>query len=63
MKKLLLFALALGAIYVGVTSGWRTRAAPGHQPDLDQWEGEGGAVPSGGQRTAAQTRPDDASAD
>jgi hypothetical protein len=52
MKKLLLVALTLGAIYAVVTLGRRPRAAPG-QPDLDQWEAEGGSVPVGEQRTAA----------
>jgi hypothetical protein len=56
VKKLLIFALALGAIYAGVTLSRRARPSTG-QPDIDQWEGEGGAVPVEADRTAQQTRP------
>jgi hypothetical protein len=55
MKKLLIFALALGAVYACVTSRRRPKFTP-DQSELDQWEAEGGSIPVDGQRTAAQTR-------
>ena len=56
MRKLLIFGLALGAICAGIALSRRAKPVPDHRPDLDQWEGEGGAVPVEGRRTAAQTR-------
>jgi hypothetical protein len=48
MKRLLIFALALTAIYVGVTLSRRKGASVSGQPEIDQWEGEGGAVSEDG---------------
>ena len=54
-------ALALGALAAGCVAGYRRNrsrrlsARPRAQPrTLQTWEGEGGAVPVGGSRTAAQ---------
>jgi hypothetical protein len=44
MNRLLIFVLALGAICAGVIWDRRALTSPRPQADLDQWEGEGGAV-------------------
>jgi hypothetical protein len=45
MKKLFIFAVVLGAVYAVLAPRRTTERLPTHRPDLDQWEGEGGAVP------------------
>ncbi len=56
MNRLLLGLLALGLIVTGVKLD-RRRSRPPSFPrsDINDWEGEGGAVPVSDQRTAAQT--------
>jgi hypothetical protein len=48
MKRLLIFALALTVIYAGVTLSRRKSASVQGQPEIDKWEGEGGAVSDDG---------------
>ena len=55
MNRLLLALLALGVIGVGAALDRRQRQQPSTPADLDQWEGEGGAVPVTDDRIAAQT--------
>jgi hypothetical protein len=44
MNRLLIFALAIGAICAGAFWDRRANTASVSRPDLDQWEGEGGAA-------------------
>jgi hypothetical protein len=55
MKKLLIGAALLGAIYAGVVWSLRQSRQNREGANLDQWEGEGGSVPVEDDRIAAQT--------
>jgi hypothetical protein len=55
MKKLLALAITLCTIYAGLELSRRRSQKSRRRSDLDQWEGEGGAVPVDDERTAAQT--------
>jgi hypothetical protein len=55
MKKLLFFALVLAAIGIGVSQDRRRRPPNPRRVELEDWESEGGAVPTEDDRTAAQT--------
>ncbi len=59
MIRLVIGLLALGLIGVGAALDRRRRQRPPAQADLDQWEGEGGAVPVNDDRIAAQTTAGD----
>ncbi len=59
MSRLVIALLALGLIGAGAALDRRQRQRPATKADLDQWEGEGGAVPVAADRIAAQTTAGD----
>lgn len=58
MERLAVLAAAVWAVRVFVRAQRDQRAVPARKPEpIEAWEGEGGAVPVGPNRTAAAVTP------